>query len=585
MPRVEVLRNIVIRHDDRTESARVADALREIAGYLSLEPGNGFRSTAYARAADVIDGVPDLAAVARAGGLTSLPGVGRGIAGVVEDLRLGRSSLLEGLRARYPRGAAELAQVLSLAKIRAVHERLGVASLAELREACERGRVRAVPGFGEKSERKLLERIDALAERRDDVVLPEALAQATRLVEHLARHPAVRAVEVAGDLRRRVETIDRLVLVVASDDPSAVAAQLARASPAWSGATVERLDSAGFRLRQPGKLEARVRVASEKELPLALLRATGSSAHLEALATIAEHHGLALDGVALRRNGRKLAVASEAALYERLGLQHVVPELREGAGELEAAAKNALPDDLLAVEDVRGAVHCHTQHSDGKDSIEAMARAAEELGFRYITITDHSQSATYANGLDADRLRRQADEIARVQAKVGVRILHGSEVDILRDGALDFPDDVLRRLDVVVASIHQRHKLDRDAMTERIVRAMRHPAFKIWGHALGRYVLSRPPIECDLDRVFDAIARSRAAIEVNGDPNRLDLAPRWIREARKRSIPFVVSTDAHSTHGLRNVRWAVDMARRGWLRKRDVLNTLDADAFAAAVRP
>ena len=210
---------------------------------------------------------------------------------------------------------------------------------------------------------------------------------------------------------------------------------------------------------------------------------------------------------------------------------------------------------------------------------------AEALGLSYLTITDHSVSATYANGLDVDRLQRQADEIARVQESVSIRLLHGTEADILQDGSLDFPSSVLERLDLVIASIHRRHKLHREGMTARLVRALGHPLFKVWGHPLGRYVLSRPPIECDMDEVLDTIAESRAAIEINGDPNRLDLPPPWIREARRRKLRFVVSTDAHSTTGLANLRWGVAMARRGWLRKAEVLNTLGAAQFAAAVRP
>jgi DNA polymerase (family 10) len=204
---------------------------------------------------------------------------------------------------------------------------------------------------------------------------------------------------------------------------------------------------------------------------------------------------------------------------------------------------------------------------------------------RYLTITDHSTSATYAKGLNRDRLRRQRDEIARVQERVEIRILRGTESDILRDGSLDFPDPVLAELDVVIASVHNRYRMDADEMTRRLIRALRHPLFKIWGHALGRYVLSRPPFACHMDEVLDAVAGARAAIEVNGDPNRLDLEPPWIRAARRRGIRFVLSSDAHSVNGLRNLRWAVDMARRGWLQKGDVLNTLAPAAFAAAVRP
>ena len=244
-----------------------------------------------------------------------------------------------------------------------------------------------------------------------------------------------------------------------------------------------------------------------------------------------------------------------------------------------------LPRDLVTAADIRGLVHCHTVYSDGRHTVEQMARAADALGMEYLTITDHSPSAAYAGGLPVDRLKAQWEEIARVQESVTVRLLRGTESDILADGGLDYPDDILEQLDVVIASIHRRHRMDADQMTQRLVRAMALPCFKIWGHALGRLVLSRPPIECRVEEVLDTIASSRAAVEINGDPRRLDLPPRWLRAARERGIRFVVSTDAHSVAEIANVRYGVAMARRGWVRRDEVLNTLPAEAFARAVAP
>jgi DNA polymerase (family 10) len=254
-------------------------------------------------------------------------------------------------------------------------------------------------------------------------------------------------------------------------------------------------------------------------------------------------------------------------------------------GEIEAARAGRLPGDLIRLEDVRGLVHCHTVYSDGAHTVEEMARAADALGMAYLTITDHSRSATYAGGLSVDRLAEQWDEMARVQDSVSVRLLRGSEVDILADGALDYPDAVLEQLDVIVASVHQRFRLDAARMTARITRAMAHPCFKIWGHALGRLVLSRPPIDCDVEAILDVIAASRAAIEINGDPHRLDMAPPWVRSARQRGIRFVISTDAHSVAEYGNLRYGVAMARRGWVQRGEVLNALGAPAFARAVAP
>jgi DNA polymerase (family 10) len=266
-------------------------------------------------------------------------------------------------------------------------------------------------------------------------------------------------------------------------------------------------------------------------------------------------------------------------------LPFIPPELREDAGEIEAATAGALPADLVTAGDLRGFVHCHTVFSDGQHTVEQMARAADALGAEYMTITDHSPAAAYAGGLTVDRLKAQWEEIARVQEKVAVRLLRGTESDILADGSLDYPDAILEQLDVVIASIHRRHRMDASQMTERLVRTMALPCFKIWGHALGRLILSRPPVECRVEEVLDAAAAGRAAVEINGDPRRLDLAPLWLRAARERSIRFVVSTDAHSMDELGNVRYGVAMARRGWVRRDEVLNTRSAGEFARAVAP
>jgi DNA polymerase (family 10) len=550
----------------------VAAALREIAKLLAAEGDNRFRARAYERAARAVESLETFDTLVRAGRLTDVPGIGAALAGTITDLATtGHTDVLARLRQRVPQGAIELGPVLSLPRIRLVEEKLGITTLDALRAACVSGALRDLPGFGEKTERKLLERIDAHEERGERVLLPEALRQATIVLEHL--RPVADRVEIAGALRRRVEAIDSLDVAAAADDVDAV---VERAGTLPAALAVHRLDDGTVSVRRIGALDVRIRVAPRDGFAAAWLQATGSDGHVAKLvARLQRGNG----------GGADRPLDSEAAIYGHVGLPFIPPELREDAGEIEAADAGELPADLVCLADIRGAVHCHTVYSDGRNTIEEMARAAEASGLGYLTITDHSASAHYANGLDVDRLRRQWDEIARVQARVGIRLLRGTESDILRDGALDFPDAVLERLDVVIASIHNRHGLDAREMTRRLVRAMRHPLFKIWGHALGRYVLSRPPFACDVEAVLDAAAESRVAIEVNGDPHRLDLEPRWIRAARARRIPFVVSVDAHSTNGLAHVGWGVDTARRGWLRRTEVLNTRAADEFAAAVRP
>lgn len=562
----------------------IARALAETADLLALTGREPFRARAYERGARVLERLTDtdlerLVAGAR---LTTLAGIGQGLAAVIADLaRDGRSETLEQVRGALPAGARELARIpnLGLRKIQALQAALGVESVEALRAAAEAGRIRTVKGFGEKTERRILESIRALDTAAAEppapsrVLLPHALEIAERVLAHLRAIPGVTEAEAAGDLRRWTETVDRLVVVLASRRPEA-ALDAALASPLLVSRGAR--DGLTARATLVTGLPVELRVTTPDRWAAALLAATGSEAHLRALAPLARERTGDLE----RATGR-----DEAQLYRRLGLPYIPPELREGEGEVDAARAGTLPTDLVALDDVQGLVHCHTVYSDGRHTVEQMARAADALGVRYLTITDHSPAASYANGLDVDRLHAQWDEIARVQARVSVRLLRGTESDILADGALDYPDRVLEQLDVIIASIHARHRMDVDRMTERIIRAMRHPCFKIWGHALGRLVLSRPPVPARVEEILDVIAESRAAIEINGDPRRLDLEPRWIRAARERDIQFVISTDAHATAELRNLRYGVAMARRGWVRRGEVLNTLDADAFVRAVAP
>lgn len=563
----------------------IARALSETADLLALTGREPFRARAYERGARVLEqlGDADFTRLVAERRLTTLTGIGQGLAAVIGDLAgAGRSETLEKVRHALPAGAGDLARIpgLGLRKIQALHDALGVETVEALRAACEAGRVRKVRGFGAKTEGRILEAIrtldaapsgDAVAPSR--ILLPHALDVAARVLAHLRALPGVTAAEVAGDLRRFTETVDRLVVVLAARRPE-VALEAALASPLLvSGGARDGL-TARATLVTGTALD--LRVTTPDHWAATLLAATGSEAHLAALVPLARARGVDL----ARAPG-----GDEAQLYRRLGLPYIPPELREGEGEVEAARAGTLPADLVTLEDVRGLVHCHTVYSDGRHTIEQMARAADALGIRYLTITDHSPTASYAHGVATDRLRAQWDELARVQETVAVRLLRGTESDILADGALDYPDAILEQLDVIIASIHARHRMDAARMTERIERAMRHPCFKIWGHALGRLILSRPPIAVDLERILDVIAESRAAIEINGDPHRLDLEPRLVRRARERSIPFVISTDAHATGELANLRYGVAMARRGWVRRGEVLNTLDVDAFLHAVSP
>jgi DNA polymerase (family 10) len=577
----------------------IARALREIGALLELDGENPFKVRAYENGARALEALQEeLSTVIAERRLEELPGIGKALAEKIALLHAGGPlPLLEQLRANHPPAVLELLELPDLGpkKLLALQKALGIQGIADLEAACAAGRVRELKGFGEKSEQKILDAIRRRRERPRRFLLSEAASIGERIVHHLRGSPAAIQCELAGSTRRGRETVGDLDVVAASEDPAALSTHFLGLP-----GIVETLGHGATKtsVRLANGLQVDLRVVPPADFATLLHHLTGSKAHHVKLRGLARDRGLTLSEWGLYElsgqpaaeggeapRGAKLLVRSEAELYGALGLAYVPPELREDEGEIEAARDGSLPADLVALPDVRGMVHCHTTWSDGHASVEQMARAAEAAGFEYLTLTDHSRSAGYAGGLDADRLRRQWEEIDEVQGRVAIRLLKGTEADILEDGALDWPDEILERLDVVIASVHSRMKLPEDEMTRRLVRAMSLPIFKIWGHPTGRLLGEREPYALRMEEVLDALAASRGAIEVNGDPHRLDLEPRWIRRARARGIPFVLTTDAHSVEGLGHLRWATATARRGWLTKREVLNALPAADFARAVRP
>jgi DNA polymerase (family 10) len=582
----------------RLDKFAIAAALQEIAALLELKGGKDrFKARAYQTGARIVAGLSeDVGDVVLENRLTAMAGIGAGLASQIEQLYLtGESSVLRDLKQEFPPGIIELLGVpgLSILKIKALHEALGIASVAELKAAAVAGKIRNLKGFGAKTEQSLLKTISDHRRRpkhEERLHLHRALQTAEAIVNYLRTSPDAGDVNFAGALRRWKETVGTIRLVANTKHPAALIEHFQRYPPIVE--VVEQMEEA-CTVKLADGARASLVAARPAEFALALLTETGSKAHVNKLHQIASgDYVMPAKAQPPKRSktpssarARSNKLQTEEDIYAQLGMQYIPPELREDQGEIEAAFVGKLPEDLVTLEDIRGMVHCHTTYSDGKHSVEEMVRAAEAMGMKYVTITDHSPTAFYAGGVTLDRLKRQWDEIDEVQEKVRIKILRGTESDIIADGRLDYPDQILEQFDVIVASIHSRYKMDSAKMTKRILTAMSQPVFKIWGHALGRKLLSRPPFECDVERILDVIAESRAAIEVNGDPHRLDMEPRWIREARKRKIKFVISVDAHSTGALHNLKYGVGTARRGWLRKTDVLNTLGAKAFANAVRP
>ena len=548
----------------------IAAALQEIARLMELKGGQyRFKAKAYNAGARSIQGVGDLDRLVRKNLLTTLPRIGGALASQITQLYLtGESSVLNELRNEFPKGVVELSAVpgLSLSKVQQLHEELGINSVAELKAAAEAGKIRDLKGFGAKTEQRLLETLSKKTQKpKQRLHLHHALNTGEQIVEYMRTSRDLIDVSFAGSLRRWNETVGTVEIVASAKNPAALLEhfltypQIISSEMDGNNCTAHFVDGAvvSFTAVVPA------------EFAVTLFLKTGAEAHL----------------ANLPQTEFAKVPKTEQAIYDRLRMQYIPPELRENEGEIEAALAGEVPEDLVTLDDVKGMVHCQTTYSDGKHTLEAMVRGAEAMGMKYITITDHSPTAFYAGGVKIDDLRRQWDEIDELQDQVKIKILRGTESDILADGRLDYPDDILEQFDVIVASIHSRYKMNAEKMTERVVTAMRLPVFKIWGHALGRLIQRRPPFECDVARILDAIAESNAAVEINGDPYRLDMEPRWVREARKRNIKFLISVDAHSVGAMNNLKFGVAMARRGWVRRGEVLNTLTPAAFQKAVRP
>ena len=558
----------------------IAAELRVISRLLTIKGENPFKVQAYERAAralETFDG--DFDAFVKARRLKEIAGVGNALSAIIEEIyHTGECWLLEQLRQELPAGAVELSEVpgLSLKKIVALNEALHIETVADLKSACEQGLVSKVKGFGLKSQKKLLADIEQLEARKEDrsLLLSHAREQAEGILGYLRLCPEVIEADAAGALRRQNETVDEIVIVAASHQPKLVIDHFLRLPTL--ARTVELNEHRCVGLLVAGA-KLKLTVVASAEYVVALHAETGVPNHIAKLQKIAHSNGTDFSS-----NGTRFK--SESEIYRHLGLQYIPPELREDRGEIEAAMAGKLPSPV-ELKDIRGMTHCHTVYSDGRNTIDEMALAAEAMGMAYLTITDHSPSAYYARGVSIDRLRAQWDEIAGVQERVKIKLLRGTESDILEDGSLDYPDHFLEQFDIIIASIHSRHRMDSEQMTERLLRAIRLPFFKIWGHPLGRLIGSRAPLECRMNQVLDAIAESQCAIEVNGDPRRLDLEPDWIRAARTRDIKFIISTDAHSTGGLGSLHYGVSTARRGWLSRGEVLNTLDTEDFMRAVHP
>ena len=547
---------------------------------LELKGENPFKVRAYENGARAILGFSgDLEQAVHTRELRNLPGIGAGLFGNIETLvTKGSLPYYEELRASFPPGLRECLRIpgLGARKAKLLHDELRVDSLVSLEQACLDGRLASVRGFGAKSAQKILRGIALLRSTVGLHRFHRALARAADALDELRSDHPDALIDIAGSLRRRKELIRDIDFVASSTDP----AFLAQSFRSLLGvAEVTAAGDTKSSVRFADGLTADLRIVSAEEFPAALLHFTGSQEHNVELGGRARQMGMTLNEHGLFRleGARRVPAESEAAIYAALGLPFIEPELREGLGEIEAAERGKLPR-LVEAADLRGLIHVHTTESDGRDSLEDMAGAAREAGYEYVAITDHSKTAAYAGGLTEDRVTAQRDAIRSLRVRSpGFRIFHGTEADILADGSIDFGDEFLETFDLVVASIHSRFGLTREEQTRRLRRAVGNPRVSVLGHPTGRLLLSREPIDVDLEEVLSAAAESGCAVEINGNPERLELDWRACRGAVERGVLLSIDPDAHSVAELGLVLYGLGIARKGWVTAASTLNAKSAE--------
>ena len=561
----------------------IAAILDRVADLLDIQGANVFRIRSYRNAARTIADLPRevVALLAEGEDLSRLPGIGRDLAGKVEEIaRAGTLGLLQDLERQTPAGLGELMRLESLGpkRIQALYRRLGIRTLDELLEAARAHRIRELAGFGAKSEERILEAAERLKHggERPRLKLADAERVAGDLLAWLQDGAEVGQAVAAGSFRRRRETVGDLDFLVTCRAGAAGAGAAAIMERFLAYAAVERVLSRGetrSTVLLRGGLQVDLRVVEEDSYGAALHYFTGSKAHSVALRAVAVRRGLKINEYGVFRGEERVAGRSEEEVYAALGLPYIQPELREDRGEIEAAREGRLPR-LVTLPDIRGDLQSHSRDSDGQSSLEEMADAARRLGYEYLAVTDHSRRVRVAHGLDEARLADQVRRIDRLNARLqGFRLLKSCEVDILEDGSLDLPDSILGELDLVVASVHYHRGLPREKQTGRILRAMDNPLVNILAHPTGRLVGAREPYEVDLERLL-AEAKARGCfLELNAHPDRMDLDDVSCLLAKRMGLRVPVSTDAHSTGNLAYMRFGVGQARRGWLEADDVLNT------------
>ena len=558
----------------------LASTMEDIALLLELKGENPFKTRAYRNGADIIrDFEGDFVKLAKEGELSGIKGVGDALQQKLHELAsTGELQYHKNLKAEFPESLFELFELQGLGpkKIKALYEELGISTLGALERGCQDGSIAALKGFGAKTAEKIVAAIETKKRFSGRYLLSVAAQSAEPLREYLLSHPKTLQLEIAGSYRRAKETVHDIDFLVATSDPAALTAHFA-AYPDQIEIIAQGETKASLRLENG--LQCDLRAVSTKQFPFALQYFTGSKEHNVALRSRALKKGWSLneyDFTPIDDDAQEIPnIETEDDIYLALGLTPVPPPLRENRGEIDTAEKGELPN-LVQQENLRGTFHCHTTESDGRNTLREMAEAAIDLGLNYLGISDHSKSSPQARGLDEKRLRKQIEEIRTLNEEFGdsFRLFAGSEVDILKDGSLDFGDDLLSELDFTVASVHNSFSLSKADMTARVESALRNPYVTMLGHSTGRLLLRREPYPIDLEHLIEVAAETNTVIELNCSAKRMDMDWRLWKRARDKGVRCAINTDAHSTDQLQALHFGVRVAQKGWLRKEDIINTL-----------
>lgn len=566
-----------------TEIANIFDKLADL---LELEGENPFRVRAYRNAAVTVENLSqDLGeAVKKGEDLTKLPAIGPDLEQKIYDIVNNKEiELLKRLEEKNPVDLTNLTRIQGLGprKIKKLYDVLGVRNLDELASAAEQKKIRNVQGFSVKAEEHILDEVKKINERYNRIKISTAEQYALPIIEYLRKNRSIQQIEIAGSYRRRQETIGDIDILVTCEDIISVITDFVNYDEVDE--ILSRGDTRASVILKSG-LQVDLRVLLQKSYGAALLYFTGSKAHNIVIRRLAKHRDWKVNEYGLFSADDFLAGETEAEIYEKLGLPYIEPELRENRGEFEAAEEGKLPK-LIKLSDIKGDLHSHTVITDGKNTLEEMAKAAQKLGYKYIANTEHSKRVTVAGGLDAEQVIENIKRIDKLNEKFdNFTILKGIEVDILEDGTLDLPDDVLKELDVVLGAIHYRFNLSREKQTERILKAMDNPYFNILAHPTGRLINEREPYDIDLEKIMQKAKENNCILEINAQPSRLDLNDIHSRAAKEMSVKLVISTDAHSTSQFDFMRFGIGQARRGWIEKKNVINTRNIDELKKLIK-